>query len=149
MKLEKFMAPREPRVAVTERSQDMKSLVKRSLLAGVLAVAATVAAEARPVLVTADLNVRVGPGTEHPSVGVIRGGSTAEVGRCFSGWCEIFWNGLRGFSSQAYLDGDGPPPAAYAPPPPPPPVYYGPRRYYGYGPYERPYYRPYRRWRDW
>jgi hypothetical protein len=145
MKLEKFMAPREPRVAVTERSQDMKSLVKRSLLAGALALAAPVAAEARPVLVTADLNVRVGPGTEHPSVGVIRGGSTAEVGRCFSGWCEIFWGGLRGFSSQAYLDGYGPPPAAYAPPPPPPPVYYGPRRYYGYGPYDRPYYRPWRR----
>jgi len=97
----------------------MKSLVKRSLLAGVFAIAAVAAAEARPVLVTADLNVRVGPGTEHQSVGVIRGGSTAEVGRCFNGWCEIFWNGLRGFSSQAYLDGFGPP-AVYAPPPPPP-----------------------------
>ncbi len=149
MKLEKFMAPREPRVAVTERSQDMKSLVKRSLLAGALALAATVAAEARPVLVTADLNVRVGPGIEHPSVGVIRGGSTAEVGRCFSGWCEIFWGGLRGFSSQAYLDGYGPPPAVYVAPPPPvyygPRPYYGPRRYYGYGPYYRPW-RPRHYW---
>jgi uncharacterized protein YraI len=115
----------------------MKSLVKRSMLAGVLAVAAASAAEARPVLVTSDLNVRVGPGTEHQSVGIIPGGSTAEVGRCFNGWCEIFWRGLRGFSSQAYLDGYGPPPAAYVPPPPPP-VYYGPRPYYGYGPYYRP-----------
>ncbi len=124
----------------------MKSLVKRSLLAGVFAIAAIAAAEARPVLVTADLNVRVGPGTEHPSVGVIRGGSTAEVGRCFTGWCEIFWNGLRGFSSQAYLDGYGPPPAVYAPAPPPV-YYYGPRRHYGYGPYDRPW-RPryYRHW---
>lgn len=125
----------------------MKFLVKRSLLAGVIVIAAVAAAEARPVLVTSDLNVRVGPGTEHRSIGVIPGGSNAEVGRCFNGWCEIFWNGLRGFSSQAYLDGFGPP-AAYVPPPPPPPVYYGPRRYYGPG-YYNPYYRPYRRWRDW
>jgi uncharacterized protein YraI len=120
----------------------MKSLVKRSLLAGAFVIAAVVAAEARPVLVTTDLNVRTGPGTEHPSVGVIRGGSTAEVGRCFNGWCEIFWGGLRGFSSQAYLDGYGPPPATYVAPPPPvyygPRPYYGPRRYYGYGPYYRP-----------
>jgi uncharacterized protein YraI len=120
----------------------MKSLVKSSFAAALIVLGVSVAAEARPVLVTADLNVRVGPGTEHPSVGVIRGGSTAEVGRCFNGWCEIAWGGLRGFSSQAYLDGGGP---TYVQPAPPPPVYYGPRPYYGPG-YYNPY-RPYRRWR--
>ena len=124
----------------------MKSIVKSSIAAAVIVLGMSAAADARPVLVTADLNVRVGPGTEHPSVGVIRGGSTAEVGRCFQGWCEIAWGNLRGFSSQAYLDGFGPPPApAYQPAPPPPPVYYGPRRYYN------PYYedRPWRRrWRN-
>ena len=119
----------------------MKSLVKSSFAAALIVLGVSVAAEARPVLVTADLNVRVGPGTEHPSVGVIRGGSTAEVGRCFNGWCEIAWGSLRGFSSQIYLDGGGPNYVQPAPPPPPP-VYYGPRRYYD------PYYeRPYRRWR--
>ena len=120
----------------------MKSLVKSSFAAALIVLGASAVAEARPVLVTADLNVRVGPGVEHPSVGVIRGGSTAEVGRCFDGWCEIAWGPLRGFSSQAYLDGGGP---QYAPPtyvPPPPPVYYGPRRYYNDG-----YYNPYRPWR--
>lgn len=121
----------------------MKSLVKSSFAAALIVLGVSVAAEARPVLVTADLNVRVGPGTEHPSVGVIRGGSTAEVGRCFNGWCEIAWGGLRGFSSQAYLDGGGP--TYVQPAPPPPPVYYGPRPYYGPG-YYNPY-RPYRRWR--
>ena len=121
----------------------MKSLVKSSFAAALIVLGVSVAAEARPVLVTADLNVRVGPGTEHPSVGVIRGGSTAEVGRCFNGWCEIAWGGLRGFSSQAYLDGGGP--NYVQPAPPPPPVYYGPRPYYGPG-YYNPY-RPYRRWR--
>jgi uncharacterized protein YraI len=124
----------------------MKSIVKSSIAAAVIVLGASIAAEARPVLVTADLNVRSGPGTQHPSVGVIRGGSTAEVGRCFDGWCEIAWGPLRGFSSQAYLDGGGPAPI-YRPAPPPPPIYYGPRRYYD------PYYdRPYRwrrRWRDW
>lgn len=129
----------------------MKSLVKSSIAAAVIVLGVSIAAEARPVLVTSDLNVRTGPGTEHPSVGVIRGGSTAEVGRCFQGWCEIAWGPLRGFSSQAYLDGYGPPPApAYQPAPP---VYYGPRPYYGPGPgYYNPYnpYRPWRRhWRDW
>jgi hypothetical protein len=124
-----------------KRDEDMKSLVKSSFAAALFVLGAAAAAEARPVLVTADLNVRTGPGTEHPSVGVIRGGSTAEVGRCFQGWCEISWGPLRGFSSQAYLDGFGPPPAATYVAPPPPPVYYGPRRYYD------PYDRPYRRWR--
>ncbi len=116
----------------------MKSIVKSSIAAAVIVLGASIAAQARPVLVTADLNVRTGPGTEHPSVGVIRGGSTAEVGRCYSGWCEISWGPLRGFSSQAYLDGFGPPPPAYVAPPPP--VYYGPGPYYG----PRPYYRPWR-----
>jgi len=121
----------------------MKSIVKSSIAAAVIVLGAASVAQARPVLVTADLNVRVGPGTQHPSVGVIRGGSTAEVGRCFEGWCEIAWGGLRGFSSQAYLDGFGPPPApVYRPAPPP--VYYGPRPYY------QPYYdRPWRRHRRW
>lgn len=126
----------------------MKSIVKSSFAAALIVLGAAAAAEARPVLVTADLNVRTGPGTEHPSVGVIPGGSTAEVGRCYTGWCEIAWGNLRGFSSQAYLDGHGP---TYVPaPPPPPPVYYGPRPYYGpgyYGPY-RPY-RPWRYYRHW
>ncbi|MBY0531339.1 MAG: hypothetical protein K2P86_05145 [Xanthobacteraceae bacterium] len=117
----------------------MKSIVKRSIAAAVIVLGASIAAEARPVLVTADLNVRTGPGTQHHSVGIIPGGSTAEVGRCFEGWCEIAWGDLRGFSSQLYLEG-GPRPV-YQPAPPPPPVYYGPRPYYG------PYYNPYRPWR--
>ena len=117
----------------------MKSIVKSSIAAAVIVLGTAIAAQARPVLVTADLNVRTGPGTQHPSIGVIRGGSTAEVGRCFDGWCEVAWGPLRGFSSQAYLDGGGP--QYYNPPPPPPPVYYGPRPYYN------PYYRPYRPWR--
>lgn len=118
----------------------MKFFVKSLLVAAGLAISAS-AADARPVLVTADLNVRTGPGTQYPSIGAIPGGSTAEVGRCFTGWCEIAWGRLRGYSSAAYLEGGGP---YYAPPPPPPPVIYGPRRYY-YGPYYRPY-RYYRRW---
>lgn len=128
----------------------MKSIVKSSLAAALLVIGASAAAEARPVLVTADLNVRVGPGTEHRSVGVIPGGNTAEVGRCYSGWCEIAWGNLRGFSSQAYLDGQGPAPVYR--PAPPPPAYYGPGPYYGprpyYGPYYGPY-RPYRRYYGW
>lgn len=127
----------------------MKSFVKSSFAAALIVLGASAVAQARPVLVTADLNVRVGPGTEHPSVGVIRGGSTAEVGRCFQGWCEIAWGGLRGFSSQQYLDGFGPPqvPAYQPAPPPPPPVYYRPRPYYGPY-YSRPHYNPYYRpWR--
>ncbi len=128
----------------------MKSIVKSSIAAAVIVLGASIAAEARPVLVTADLNVRTGPGTQYPSVGVIRGGSTADVGRCFSGWCEVVWGGLRGFSSQAYLDGYGPPPAYVAPAPTyvaPPPVYYNPRPYYN--PYYYNPYRPWRRHRNW
>jgi uncharacterized protein YraI len=121
----------------------MKSIVKSSIAATLMVLGASAAAEARPVLVTADLNVRTGPGTQNPSIGVIPGGSTAQVGRCYTGWCEVAWGNLRGFSSQAYLDGYGPAPAVYRPAPP---VYYGPRRYYN--PYYRPY-RPYRYYRNW
>lgn len=124
----------------------MKSIVKSSIAATLMVLGASAAAEARPALVTADLNVRTGPGTQYSSIGVIPGGSTAEIGRCQSGWCEIAWGNLRGFSSRAYLDGYGPAPV-YRPAPPPPPVYYAPRPYYYgpgyYGPY-RPYYRPWR-----
>ncbi len=126
----------------------MKSIVKSSVAAVLVMLGAATVAEARPVLVTADLNVRTGPGTNHPSVGVIPGGVTARVGRCNGGWCFIAWRNLRGYSSQAYLDGYGPAPVYR--PAPPPPVYYGPRPYYGPG-YYRPYrpYRPYYRpWRD-
>jgi uncharacterized protein YraI len=119
----------------------MKSILKSSIAAAVIVLGASLAAQARPVLVTADLNVRTGPGTQYPSVGVIRGGSNAEVGRCFNGWCEVVWGGLRGFSSQAYLDGFGP---SYGPSyvTPPPPVY-TPAPYYG----PSYYYNPYRPWR--
>ena len=126
----------------------MKSIVKSSIAATLMVLGASAAAEARPVLVTADLNVRTGPGTQNPSIGVIPGGSTAQGGRCYTGWCEVAWGNLRGFSSQAYLDGYGPAPV-YRPAPPPPPVYYGPRPYYGPSYYGPGYYGPYRPYRPW
>ena len=97
------------------------------------------AAMAAPALVTADANVRRGPGRNFPVVAVIPGGSTVEVISCRGGWCSVRFAALAGFVNAAFLDLGGPPRGYYVPPTAPlaygqPPPYGGPRwRWYGWG----------------
>ncbi|QIB35514.1 SH3 domain-containing protein [Ancylobacter pratisalsi] len=75
-------------------------ILPRSLaLAFGLLVFGTVAALARPAIVTTDLNVRSGPGTRYKIVGALRAGQRVDVGQCTSGWCRVG----RGYASSRYL----------------------------------------------
>jgi hypothetical protein len=107
-------------------------------------------ATAKPVTVTADVNLRKGPGTANDVITLIPRGSMVEVGTCTYGWCQVSFNGQDGYSIATNLGLAPPvrrPPPGYPPPdddyPPPyvvgPPVYYGPPAVY-YGPCCGPYY---------
>jgi uncharacterized protein YraI len=114
---------------------------KSIVLAGVFlaSFSGVASAQAGPALTTRDVNLRMHPTTNSPSLGIIPGGSTIEAGPCGGGWCQAFLGPQTGFVSQMYLDFGGPPPAVYGPPPaavyapapPPPPVIYGPPVVYG------------------
>ena len=111
-----------------------------ALAAGLLTLSAG-AASAAPALVTGDVHLRTGPGTQYGILTVLPGGATVNVRGCAAGWCRIAWRGGYGFASSRYLDVDGGP--VYAAPPPrvyyaPPPVvsfgfgWGGPRWHHGY-----------------
>lgn len=52
-----------------------------------------------------DLNVRVGPGTAYGVIDVVPAGYPVEVIGCLDGydWCDIEWEGLRGWVAAIYL----------------------------------------------
>jgi uncharacterized protein YraI len=131
-------------------------------------------AMAEPAYVASTVNLRAGAGTNNEIVAKIPGGSIVDANNC-SEWCEVEWQGKKGFAIASALDRSGRvPPArsavrrpAAAPPgayvedddyvPVAPPVVYGGPYYYGspyyryrwgYGPRwgYRYGYRGYRRW---
>jgi uncharacterized protein YgiM (DUF1202 family) len=114
---------------------------------------------ARTALVTADVNLRSGPGTNTPIVATIPGGSTVRITSCNGEWCAVSWNGRNGFAIARNLDTGGPRQARRSPVQPgyaegpddgygPPVVYEGPGYYpppavvYGPGYYGPGYYGP-------
>ena len=136
--------------------------------AALMALLAT-SALADPAYVKSTVHLRSGAGTSNESLGKIPAGSLVDASKCAEGWCEIEWQGKKGFSIATAIDLSGRVPIRQSAAPGPhraygpiaedevvvgPPVYYRPRYYYPY-PY-RPYwygyygYRPYwgyRRWR--
>jgi uncharacterized protein YraI len=108
---------------------------KFALLVGSVLVFPTgTMAQGMPALITTDVNLRMGPTTNSPSLGIIPGGSNVQAGPCGGGWCQAYIGGRSGFISQIYLDFGGPQAYAAGPvyaAPPPPPVIYGPPRVYG------------------
>jgi uncharacterized protein YraI len=100
-----------------------------------------------PAYVTSTVNLRSGAGTDNEIVAKIPAGSLVDANNC-SDWCEVEWQGKKGFSIATALDRSGrvptrrrAAPRRYAPAPyvVGPPVVYGPPVYYGYRPYYRPY----------
>ncbi|GGE40800.1 hypothetical protein GCM10007276_17710 [Agaricicola taiwanensis] len=118
--------------------------LKHLLVAGATSLATATSALAVPANVTADLNLRQGPGTAYAPVATIPRGDMVEVVDCQGAWCEIGWRGYGGFASRSYLAYDyrgprryAPAPVVVMPPPPPPPgpviysvPYYDPPIYY-------------------
>lgn len=95
---------------------------------------------ARSALVTANVNLRRGPGTDSEILTTIPGGSPVRITNCSGEWCAVMWNGRRGYAIARNLYTGGPRPARqYRVPPgyaaevddePGPPVVYGPPAYY-------------------
>ena len=69
-----------------------------------LALGAT-AAQAAPGFSTADVNIRTGPDIEFPSVGVIPEGEPLSIEGCLrdESWCDVRWDGGRGWVYSEYL----------------------------------------------
>ena len=65
----------------------------------------TVAAQAAPGFSTANVNMRTGPDTDFPSVGVIPEGAPVNVRGCLrdESWCDVIWSGNRGWVFSEYL----------------------------------------------
>ena len=82
----------------------------RTLAAAVLAVAAlgVAAAHAEPGYSTANVNMRTGPDTDFPSVGVIPEGEPIYVEGCLQdeSWCDVRWADNRGWVYSEYIGFD-------------------------------------------
>ena len=115
---------------------------------------------AEPAYVASTVNLRSAAGTTNDIVAKIPAGSLVDASNC-SEWCEVDWQGKKGFAIATALDRSGRVPQARSPgraapmgrgytmgeyEPVGPPVAYGPPPYYyGYRSYYRPYW-GYRRW---
>src|SRR5687768_5169724 len=82
----------------------MINSVKRTLGAAGFLMATGGIASAVPAVVETDLNVRTGPGPGYAVIDTMPAGASVEVIACYSGWCEVVWQGYDGFASRAYLD---------------------------------------------
>lgn len=74
-------------------------------LAAGIAMVPSIAAAAASAIVTTDLNIRTGPSTAYPAFDVIPSGDDVTVYGCVSGydWCDVGWEGYRGWVSSDYL----------------------------------------------
>ncbi|WOC16947.1 SH3 domain-containing protein [Pseudochrobactrum sp. MP213Fo] len=81
----------------------MKRVMKSAILA--IALLSATAAQAANAIVTTNLNLRTGPGTNYGTLGSIPNGSRVDVRGCTSGygWCQVSYAGRSGWASSRYL----------------------------------------------
>ena len=82
--------------------------MRRINLIGIIAgltMLGTAAAQAAPGFSTANVNIRTGPDTDFPSVGVIPEGDDLDIRGCLKdeSWCDVIWAGNRGWVFSEYL----------------------------------------------
>lgn len=98
----------------------MSMTTKHIALSAGLLIGATSFAAAAPAIVSTDLNMRSGPGTNYRVVDVLPGGATVDVRGCSGSWCRVRWGGDVGYASRNYLSRGtatyGPPVYAAEPP---------------------------------
>ena len=145
-----------------------------TICAATLVLLSAASAIAEPAYVASTVNLRSAAGTTNEIIAKIPGGSLVDAVNC-SEWCEVEWQGKKGFAIATALDRSGripgPRPAVrraapvagavvedddYVPVSPPVgyvapvPYYYGYPGYYRYGyrgyGWRGGYYRGYRRW---
>lgn len=81
------------------------TMIRKGLLAAGLMLGATSLAAAAPAMVSADLNLRAGPGTGHGVLTVLPAGATVDTLGCTGNWCRISYRGMTGYASASYLQG--------------------------------------------
>ncbi|RTL89264.1 SH3 domain-containing protein, partial [Ancylobacter aquaticus] len=79
----------------------MQKIFKTLALAASLLVGGAVFSAASAAVVTRDLNVRSGPGTNYRVIGTLPGGTRVAVGSCRGNWCQA----AGGWVSASYLAG--------------------------------------------
>ncbi|MFT7595439.1 MAG: hypothetical protein ACI8R4_002767 [Paracoccaceae bacterium] len=79
--------------------------MKRVISAGMICLLTVSTATARPAQVTANVNVRTGPGSSHESLGVLNQGTTVDLLNCndSGSWCAVAAQGQNGFVSGQYI----------------------------------------------
>ena len=85
------------------------NLTLRSAMAALCLLLAVPAAQAdagRPGYARSAVNLRAGPGTLYPILGSMQGGQPVTIYGCTEGygWCDLDWNGQRGWAAGNYLD---------------------------------------------
>jgi len=88
----------------------MKAKLFTTAAAFVMVAMAGAALAQQTVVAASDLDVRAGPGAEHPVIGIIAIDSEAIVRGCdrLSGWCEVDSGSVAGWVNSDYLDDLGP-----------------------------------------
>ena len=85
----------------------MKRIAKRVVLSAAIASLAMIgAAHAQTTAIaTTDLNIRSGPGPEHPIIGNMGANRRATVIGCVEGslWCQVNFRGIQGWAYSQYM----------------------------------------------
>ncbi len=78
-----------------------------TLAAAAMMFAVPSIAAAQNAVATANVNMRVGPGTQHPVIGSLPAGAPVTVRGCVRGyaWCDTQYGGMRGWVSGSFLAG--------------------------------------------
>jgi len=146
-------------LAISKLESKAMTSTRLTICATALTLLSAAPGVASPAYVTSTVNLRSGAGTNNEIVAKIPGGSLVDATNCTDGWCEVDWQGKKGFAIATVLDMSGRVPVGRAAPryrgpvyeeylPVRPRVYYAPPvYYYPYSPYGRGY--GYRYWRRW
>ena len=77
-----------------------------TICAATLVLLSAASATAEPAYVASTVNLRAAAGTGNEIVAKIPGGSLVDVANC-SEWCEVEWQGKKGFAIATALDRSG------------------------------------------
>lgn len=83
----------------------LKSLLSIAALTAAATVAVPAVASASPAQVTANINLRAGPGTQYYPIVVLPAGAPVELYGCLQSytWCDVSYGRDRGWVSSRYL----------------------------------------------
>lgn len=80
----------------------LRNIVRMAAVGAVVLPAAAIAA---PGAVTADLNLRAGPGTNFQALDTVPNGAPVEIDGCVEGgnWCRVTYGNVSGYAAARYL----------------------------------------------